>query len=203
MKLFLPIFATTLFLISCSDNYKYDDSKPELKLDVSCYISGYPNELYLNASAKELKDAAQYYYYYWIVDEERMYNYYDIRKKVSYGEHFAKLILIDSFYDTLSRSCSISVNEPLKITLLSPIENYEALKTDTLVFQYGISGGEENAQISIYISTDETLLWEKGKTLENNFLEPPLNEQTYYWGVKAFTEQDTAFSEIRSVWIKN
>jgi len=196
--LFFPAIAA-LFLISCSDGYIFADNGPELELDIF-YGLKYQNGLYIDAHAyiSPIYDA-EYYYYYWIIDGESFYNL-DAQKKVSYGEHFLKFVLIDFFGDTLSKSGVVRVNEPLKITLLSPIEEYEAAKSDTVKFQYKISGidiWEENPQVEIYISTDKEV-W----TQIDSLWMPP-TEDTYYWGIKAFTEQETANSEIRSLCIKN
>jgi len=203
--LFFPAMAA-LFLISCSDGDKFADGKPKIEFNIFYESFKYRNKPYIYAYANVLpKDGEEkYYYYYWMIDGERFYSRI-VEKNVSYGEHFLKFVLIDSFGDTLSESGVIRINEPLKITLLSPVEEYKAAKTDTIEFQCKISGideWEENPQIIVYISTDEEV-WENGKHIQDNFLIPPLNEQVYYWGIKAFTEQDTAFSEIRSVWIKN
>jgi len=167
----------------------------------NCWII---NSKYGYISLKNL-DACYLKDYLWIIDEdtipsgENSYN-------VSYGEHFVKLVMVDTFGDSISESAYIRMDEPLKITLLSPVENYEASRTDRLVFQYRVSGidiWERNVwKDSVYVSTDENV-WEEGKALETNFLRPPLNKQVYYWGVKV-SNQDTAFySEIRSVWIKD
>ena len=190
-----------LFLISCSDD-KFDaNSEPELKFDIFCEEVKYWNVPYIHAFADiSVRDDAEYYYYYWIIDGERFYRL-DEEKKTSYGEHLLEFVLIDRFGDTLGESCVVRINEPLKVNLLSPIEKYEAAKTDAIVFQYKISGidtWEENLQTETYISTDKKV-WKQ----IDGLLMPPLTEKVYYWRVKAFTEQDTTFSEIRSVWIKD
>jgi hypothetical protein len=192
-----------LFLISCSDSDIFNDNgKPEIEFNIFYEIYKYRNEPYIYAKANlSLKDDSEYFYYYWVIDSDRFYSQY-VEKKISYGEHFLKFVLLDSFGDTLSESSIIRVNEPLKITMLSPVEAYEAAKNDTIVFQYKISGidtWEEEPEKVVYISVDEN----EWRPLKGNFLTPPLNEQVYYWRVKAFTEQDTVFSEIRSVWIKD
>jgi hypothetical protein len=202
--LFFPAIAA-LFLISCSDSDKFNiSSNPELGLE-NIYCEQVQNEPYIYARTNlSLKNRAEYVWY-WIIDEKYVNNYspFEFEEKVSYGEHLLKFVLIDSFGDSLTDSCVVSVNEPLKITPLSPIKNYAAAKTDTIVFQYKISGvdtWEENLQISIYISTDKDV-FEKGE-IENNPWVPPQSNQTYYWGIKAFIGQDTAFSEPRRIWIK-
>jgi hypothetical protein len=201
------LFLILPLLISCSDSDKFNiSSKHEIELNIFYEQFKYQDEPYIYARANLSPIGnADYYYYYWIIDGERVsnsYNSFDMQKKVSYGEHFLKFVLIDSFNDTLSESDIVRVDEPLKITLLSPIEKYKAEKTDAILFQYKISGvdtWEREPKTVVYISVDE----EKWRPLEDNFLAPPLNEQVYYWRIKAFTEQDTAFSEIRSVWIKD
>jgi len=202
---FKALMALLLLLISCSESDKFNDSlKPELELEIICEIYMYQNEPYIHAYPYLSQKGNAEYDYYWILDGERIYSQY-LEKKVSYGAHFLKFVLIDRFGDTLSDSGFVYVDEPLKITLLSPVEEYNAAKTDTIVFQYKISGvdtWEEKPKTVVYVSTDSTDE-ENWKPLRNNFLRPPLNEQVYYWKVKAFNEQDTAYSEIRSVWIKD
>jgi hypothetical protein len=168
------------------------------------------NGKYSFISLKNL-DACYLRDYFWIIDEDTIPSF-DSSYVLSYGEHFVKLILVDVFGDSTSESAYIQIDEPLKITLLSPVEDYQAPKNAQLVFQYRISGidtWEAPLEDTVYISTDEnvlendTLLWEEGKALESKFLKPPLNERVYYWGVKV-SNQDTAFySRVRSVWIKN
>jgi len=212
IKNFLFFLAMAASLISCSDSDKFDaDSKSEIEFEVFYRISKCQNKPCIYAYADILPRGGEeiYYYYYWLIDGERLYRYdnKDMKQEnISYGEHFLEFVLIDGFFgDTLSDSGIIQVDEPLEITLLSPIEGYGMAKTDTIVFQYKISGidtWEENPQTVVYVSTDEDV-WENGKPIKDNFLRPPLNERVYYWGVKAFTEQDSTFSEIRSLWIKN
>jgi hypothetical protein len=205
------LFLIFSLLISCSNSDKFNSSNKPVP-EFEWYI--YDNKSYLHAEVYlPLKDDTEYYRYYWIIDEEHFCDGCKyMQKKVSYGEHFLKFVLIDYFGDTLSKDTVVRINEPLKITLLSPIDDYEALKTDSIVFQYKISGvdtWEKEPEIIVYISTDENvskdkkLFWENAVPRENKFLEPPLNELVYYWGIKAFTEQDSAFSEIRKVCIKN
>jgi len=193
-------FATiaALFLVSCSDDKFNASSKPELELlGIVCDSDG----SYIDADAKISRvDDGKYYNPYWIIDGELVSNDLYVRKRVSYGEHFLKFFLIDGFEDILSDSCYIRINEPLRVTLLSPIEKYEAAKTDTIIFQYKISGidtWEENPQTVVYISTDQK------DWMQIDSLLPPPFADTVYWRVKAFNEQYTAFSEIRSIlWIK-
>lgn len=212
IKNFLFFPAIAVFLISCSDSDKFDaNDKSKIEFEVFYRISRCQGKpcIYAYADISPRDGEEDYYYYYWLIDGERLYRHdnKDMRREsISYGEHFLEFVLMDSFFgDTLSDGGIIQVDEPLEITLLSPIEEYRAAKTDTIVFQYKISGidtWEENPQIVVYVSKDKNV-WENGKPIQGNFLMPPLNEQAYYWGVKAFIEQDTAFSEIRSVWIKN
>jgi len=208
MKIFLFLLSmAALLLISCSDRGKFSDNS-EYKIDFYIFHESfeYRNKpyIYVYANIFPRGGEEEYYYYYWIIDGERFFER-ELEKDVSYGEHFVKFVLIDSFGDTLSENAVIRVDEPLKITQLSPIQEYKAAKTDTIEFQYKISGidkWEEEPQVMVYVSKDEDV-WENGKPIKDNFLAPPFNELVYYWGVMAFTKQDTAFSEIRSVWIKN
>jgi len=211
----IALFVVSFFIISCSDSDKFSGEKnQQIRIEGIDY-EVYYGELYLlgilqseivnncwiingKYSYVSLKNLGTCYLsdYLWIIDN------------AGYGEYLVKLVLVDTFGDSISDSAYIKINEPFKITLLSPVENYKASKTDTLSFQYHISG-IDTWEDTVYISTDENvlenkaLLWENGKAMENKFLEPPLNELVYYWGIKVST-QDTAFySEIRSVWIKN
>jgi len=214
IKNFLFFIAmVALLLISCSDNDKFDaNSKSKIEFEVFYRISKCQSKpcIYAYADISPEDSEGIYYYYYWLIDGERLYRHdnKDMRREsISYGEHFLEFVLMDSFFgDTLSDGGVIQVDESLEITLLSPIEEYRAAKTDTIVFQYKISGidtWEENPQTVVYVSTDKDV-WENGKPIKDNFLLPPLNERVYYWGVKAITKQDTTKSkEIRSVWIKN
>jgi len=214
--LFFLAMAAVL-LISCSDSDKFNaNSESKIEFDVYYQLFKYQNKPYLYAYAdiSPRNGEEDDYYYYWVMDgvqqcynchgEHKCYNCRDIEKNISYGEHFLEFILIDSFGDTLSDGGIIQVDEPLKITMLSPVDEYNIAKADTIEFQYKISGidtWEENPQTVVYISTDEDV-WENGKPIQDNFLLPPFDEQAYYWAVKAFTKQDTTYSEIRSVWIK-
>jgi len=187
-----------LFLISCtnSDRFDYDSSKPEPRFDIFYDAFEYQNEPYIYANVYIGEDS-EYYYYYWIIDGEYFYGRY-VEKKVSYGKHFIEFVLLDLFGDTLSESGVLYVDEPLKITLLSPVEKYEAAKTDTIVFQYKMSGvdtWEKEPETIVYISADG----KRWRPLRGNILVPPLNDSVYYWMIRA----DTAFSEIRSLCIKN
>lgn len=214
MKNFLFLFAMAAFSTSCSNSAKFGSNKEsKIEFEIDCCLTyTYENEKYIYAYADitPRNGEEEYYYYYWIMDGKQLCYNCDLDEKVSYGEHFLELVLIDRFGDTLSDGGIIQLDEPLKITLLSPVDKYEAAKTDTIKFQYKISGvdtWEENPQTVVYVSTNEDV-WEKGKPIQNNFLAPPLKERVYYWGVKAIIKQDTVFSEIksdttRSVWIKN
>jgi len=206
-------FLAMAFLISCSDSDKFDaNGKYKIEFDIFYQTYEHRNKprIYAYANITPRGGEDYYYYYYWKMDGKQLCYNCDFDEEVSYGEHFLEFILIDRFGDTLSDGGVIRVDEPLKITLLSPVEEYRAAKTDTIKFQYKISGidtWEENPQTFVYISTDKDV-WENGKPMQDNFLLPPLNERVYYWGVMAITKQDTTFSEIRSkeirsVWIKN
>jgi len=148
--------------------------------------------------------------YLWIIDDDTIPSS-DKTYRTIYGKHFVKLVLIDTFGDSISEGKHLYIDEPIEITMLSPVDEYEAAKNDTLVFQYKINGIDEweTWQDTVYVSTDEnvlendSLLWAEGKALENKFLKPPLTGEAYYWGIKV-SNQDTAFySEIRKVCIKS
>jgi len=186
---------------SCTASSNFGNCK-----DNNCwYINGKYGFISLkNLSACYLRD------YVWIIDGDTIPSYSEKPYNLSYGEHFAKLILVDTFGDSISDSAYIYIDEPLRIIMLSPVDEYEARRNDTLVFQYHISGIDtwEVWKDTVYVSTDEnvlkndTLLWTEGKALENKILKPPLNGQAYYWGVKLSKRNTVIYSRIRKVCIK-
>jgi hypothetical protein len=174
----------------------------------NCWII---NGKYSFISLKDL-DACYLKGYAWIVNGDTIPHSSEKTYDIGYGENFVKLIFVDAFGDSLSESARLRIDEPLGIIMLSPVDEYEAQRYDTLAFQYRISGldvWERPLRDTVYISTDKkvlenkALLWEEGVALRNKFLRPPLNEQVYYWGVKASNKDTAYYSEIRSVWIKN
>jgi len=231
------ILLTVFFLVvSCSDNDKLSREKQQIWIDGIDYgissdkihllgileINGCTSSLnnfekctinncwvinnkHSFISLKNL-DACYLRDYLWIIDEDTIHSG-DSFYNVNYGEHFVKLILVDTFGDSLSESTYLRIDEPLKITLLSPVHEYEAAKKDIIEFQYHISGidtWEEGMwKDTVYVSTDTTLLWEEGNALKNIFFKPPSIQRDYYWGVK-ISKQDTAFySRIRKICIKD
>jgi len=173
-----------LLLVSCSNSDIFNEnSKSEFEFEIFYETFIYRDELYIYAYPYSLDKYGEEYDYYWVIDGERFYGQY-LDRNISYGEHFLEFVLIDSFGDTLSESGVIRVNEPLKITLLSPVNGYEAAITDTIIYQYKINGVDA---------------WEKLHTLVDTLW---VNDSVYSWRVKAFTEQDTVVSEERRVCIK-
>jgi hypothetical protein len=220
-----------LFLVFCSNgdkfsgekkqqiwiegiDYEIDDSKlylwgilqSEIKSCVSSSNLGmcdFNNCWKINGKYFSLKNlgACHLSSYRWIINDEilpSLENSYD----AGYGEHLAKLVLIDIFGDSLSYSTYIQVNKPLKVELLSPICDFsDFLDADSIVFQYKISGVDrwEEVQTSVYFSSDSTSLWEEKNILPSNVLKPPFDKLEYFWGVIAYTEQESDTSEIRCI----
>jgi len=228
------LLATFFLIISCSDSNKFSGENQQVLIEKIYYGSEEPGRVFLQAglqferncfsgtcttindcywvingkcciSSKNL-GACNLRDYLWIIDNDTISSFenpYDI----GYGKHFVKLVLVDAFGDSISSGTyNIQIDEPLKIALLSPVENYKASKMYGLEFQYRISGidtwEEDQWKSTVYVSTDENV-WKNGKALENNFLYPPLDEQEYYWGVKVSNQDTAIYSEIRSVWIEN
>jgi len=157
----------------------------------NCWIiNGGKYGKYSYVSLKNL-DACYLSDYLWIVDDDTIPSSEE-SYKVNYGEHFVKLVLVDIFGDSISYDDSLQIDEPIKITLLSPVDNYEALKTEKIKFQYHISG----------------TAWEEGKWEDTVDIVcvPANNKLACDWRVKLYNqdEDDTIYSqERRKVWIEN
>jgi hypothetical protein len=204
-----------IFILSCSNSDKFSEEE-SLKIFIDrifCEVRN-TNWLYFNAdlhieneeSWKEVNfDELDRYYlqnYYWTIDGIVTKN--KIAQQVSYGKHLVKLFLIDAWGDTLSDSLLVFVNEPLSISLLSPIDDFSKFtETDKIEFEYRVNGVDEwenMDSVFVYVSSDEDSLWKEENKLENNYLEPPLTESVYFWGVKAWiSPNDSAHSEIRKI----
>ena len=206
-----PVIALTLLMLSCSDSEKFSSEKSHVIQLKGISSTSRANELYLyedlwlvnsEHSVPFRLDSAKYYLndYFWIIDSDTIRSNKNPHR-TGYGEHSVKLVLIDAYGDTLSDSISVRLDEPLKIDLLSPIDGFSDFsKTDSLEFRYKISGVDswEQAFSFVYVSTDTNSLWKEENILRDNILKPPLDD-IYFWGVKAFTEQDTVFSMHRQV----
>jgi len=223
MKCFAS-FAAFFLILSCSDSDKFNfDKKQQIRIEGLLY-EPYESEIHLYGNcfsgncatsvncfwiidgkcclhSKNL-DACHISDYLWVIDNDTIHSSESPFYDAGYGEHLVKLILVDAFGDSISYSESIKIDEPLGVTLLSPVENYGTTKNNKLVFQYSISGVDK-WEDTVYISTDKDLFWENSTALENKFLEPPLKEQVYYWRVKVSAQDTTFSSEIRTVWIRN
>jgi len=162
----------------------------------NCWII---NGKYNYVSLKKL-DACYLSDYLWIIDNDtipsskKTYN-------IGYGEHLIKLILVDTFGDSINYSEYIKINEPLNVELLSPIRNFDFSGADSIVFQYKIIGVNnwEQVQSSVYVSATRDLLWEEEKKLPSNVFKPPWDEPKYFWGIIAHTEFESDTSEIRCI----
>jgi hypothetical protein len=213
-KICLFIF---IFIFSCFNSDKFsDEESPKIFIDkIFCEVRNI-NWLYFYADLyikngesprkidfNELDCCLQDYY--WTIDGNVINNAID--QQVSYGKHFVKLFLIDAWGDILSDSLLVFVNQPLSINLFSPIDNFpEFAKTDKIIFEYKVNGVDEwesMDSVFVYVSSDKNSLWEEKNKLENNYLEPPLTESVYFWGVKAWiSPDDSAHSEIREIWLQ-
>jgi hypothetical protein len=208
--LLIAVIVVQVF-ISCSDNGNFSNQEiRRIRINaISARTSGSQISLYADIRL-EYSDSSTYIPLdsikdyvidcFWVINNDLIRSTRNPHR-VGYGEHFVKLVLIDFYGDTISDSLSIRTNEPLKIELLSPIEGFSNFsKEDTLKFRYKVSGVDkwEQMQSFLYVSTDEDSLWEE-KNIRDSILEPP-HTDIYYWGVKAWTEQDAAiYSEIRCI----
>lgn len=217
MKKIIIIFI--VFIFSCSVE-KFEEDKNSEKLILSGFyyerIHGVTSvllylyeDLYIEEDGKyrqtflenlpeeSVKD------YYWILDKDTIYNS-RLQRQVNYGEHEVKLYIIDYFGDTLSDSGFVYIEEPFKITLLSPVNNFKANPNETLGFAYTIRGLKEGEMFDskIYVSTNINTLWEEENIIfGNSFVFPNIDSlNTLYWGVKASTEFNSVKSEIRKIY---
>jgi len=191
MKKLAFIFA--LFIISCSNSDKFDSGNIyKIQIDSISYKYYLYGDFSLESpeySGSILFDSLEKYIinYYWIINDT-VVNLKNpkLNYGLNYGLNSAELFLIDHFGDTISAGKNFCLDEPLKIELLSPINNYHSSKTEILEYQYNISGWncKENIRDSV-ITTEKD---------ENN---------CFFWRVTVFTEQNTDFSESRKVCLED
>jgi hypothetical protein len=200
------VIALALLALSCSDSDKFSGGKSPVIQLRGISSDSRANDLYLYEDLRlvDSEESVPFYLdyskgylsdYFWIIDNDTVRSNKNPHR-TGYGEHFVKLVLIDAYGDTLSDSIYVRLNQPLMIELLSPIYGFSDFsKADSLEFRYKISGVDSWEQVSsfVYVSTDENSLWKEENILEKNILRPPLAD-IYFWGVKAFTEQDSASS---------
>ena len=212
------LFAAFFLIISCSDSDKFSGEKsqririegifyePEELGKVSLYadlqaeknccsgtcttfsdcywiINGKCRISSKNLGACYIKD------YLWIIDNDTIPSF-ENPYNAGYGEHLVKLVLVDAFGDSINYSDSIKMDEPLKVELLSPVRGFNFSETDSIIFQYKISGVDswEKADSSVYVSATKDLLWEEENKLPSDVFKPPWDELTYFWGVIVHTE---------------
>jgi hypothetical protein len=218
MKIYiLAIMLSMLF--SCSNADKFSDEKSQhiriekisgMNIDGDIYLFwNLQTELEscINLSKRDAQNLPKGLWkingnYYHSIDLDSCYltDYISSFKNpynAGFGEHLVELILIDIYGDSIGYSTYIRINEPLKITLLSPIDDFST--TEPVTFQYKISGVDswEQVQSFVYSSTDKESLWEEENA--GKVLNPP-----FFWGVMAFTDHgDSAFSEVRTLWPKD
>jgi hypothetical protein len=121
--------------ISCTSADKFSsDEIQKIKIDSIFYKSETaPSEFFLYGIPEEYVIN-----YYWIING----NFVSSKKpKLTYGSYSVELFLVDYFGDTISSKKDFCINEPIKIHLLSPINNYLKTSKDSLEFQYRITGG--------------------------------------------------------------
>lgn len=189
-KICLLAIILTVF-ISCSNSDKFNDSD-DMKIrlnrigynnsiktlfaDLTYEYNGYPERI-------SLKDLEGFCFYFWVINGDTIYSKNPV---LGYGSQDVKFFLLDIYGDIIGDSLPIfCISEPLKITLLSPIDEFEMQLETKPEFQYSISG----ANCGEYIS--DTVFVEK-------------IQDTTFWQVMAFTEQDTIFSEPRRLlWKKD
>jgi hypothetical protein len=185
MKKLALIFA--FFLISCTDTDKFNGEKIQ-KIQIDSISYSY--NLYGNFSfeSEEYSGGIPLSYirdccisdYHWIINGNLDNSE---NPQLNYGSYSVKLILVDYFGDTVSSSKDFCLNEPLKIDLLSPIDDYLNSSKEPLEFRYRITGWncmEYRDSVDVF----------KGDEGEN------------FWRVIVFTEQRADTSEIRR-WLEN
>jgi len=185
------LFIFLLLIISCSGE-KFDGEKKQgIQAFIDFEVSRTMNlNLYPWIETEDC-------YYFWIVNGDTVSSN---RGKAIYGWNSLKLVLVDAFGDTtIGDSLNFLI---LKISLLSPVDSFS---TDLPVsFRYEINGENEWEGVYpfVYTSKDRDSLWRDENRRDensNNILEPP-----YFWGVRAFTEYGSVFSEeIRWIQPKN
>jgi hypothetical protein len=201
------IFAAMLVL-ACSDGDKFSEEKHDGIFidDISCRVYG--DTLYLyeyiymelegnerDVSLRQLEGYLQNFF--WVIDSDTIGDYWP-RRKISYGEHFIQLSLIDIWGDTLSYSKTILIKEPLNITLLSPVNGYlEFSIGDTIMFDYKIN--DEEIEHAVYVCIGIGCYpWNSNNRLTGKIATMP--GYPVRWGVMASTGEHT---EIRSIWPKD
>jgi len=208
MRMSKIMLIAALFLISCSEGDNFFDENDEKNYTrISPYFScdtlkntmslhGYIYDV--NYKLYNLSYSLENNYlqdFFWIVNGDTIREF-AVEKEMPYGEHFVKLFITDIFGDTASFIDSCWIKEPFSINLLSPVDSFSI--NSPVEFQYEINGKDELKGVFVYASKDKNSLWEEENLWEeediNKTLEPP-----YFWGVKAFTEDDTCYSEIRWV----
>jgi hypothetical protein len=200
------IFAAILVL-ACSDGDKFSEEKrdgifiDDILWNVSRDTLFLNEELFIEYEGQErsvyLRQLDGYLQnFFWVIDNDTIGDYRP-KRKISYGEHFIQLSLIDIWGDTLSYSLNIFHKEPLSITLLSPVDNFPDFQAgDTVMFEYKIN--DENVEHAIYACAGsgctKNSLWDK--SYEWKYKTAVIPKCPVLWGVMASTGERT---EVRSV----
>jgi hypothetical protein len=192
-------FAAAL-LLACSNSYEFREGKRnEIFIEFDYQVVGeilYLYEYLYSEDDIQLQD------FFWVIDSDTIFGNYRPRK-VSYGEHFIQLSLIDIWGDTLSYSETIHVKEPLSITLLSPVNGYSEFSLgDTVIFEYRIN--DEEMRHAVYAcqglgcAENDSIFWADKYKLR--FKAAIIPDNPVFWGVMTSTGYRT---EKRSIWPKN
>jgi hypothetical protein len=193
------VFAVA-FLLACSNDEFREKNREEIFIEFDYQVVGETLYLYEYLYAEgdiQLQD------FFWVIDNDTIFGNYRPRK-ISHGEHFIQLSLIDIWGDTLSYSETISIKEPLNVTLLSPVDGYSEFSVgDTVIFEYKIN--DEEMGYAIYAcqglgcrENKDSLFWTD--RFKWRFKAAIIPDNPVFWGVMTSTGKRT---EIRSIWPKN
>jgi hypothetical protein len=193
------------FLLACSNSDEFrKGEREEIFIEFDYQVIGetlYLDEYLYAENEVQLQD------FFWVIDSDTIFGNYRPRK-ISYGEHFIQLSLIDIWGDTLIYSETILVKEPLSITLLSPVDEFVA-NDNFIKFQYKINGASKETQSSVYFcigencfDKEEEPVWMK---LKGNILplyEDIFSQKKIFWQVEACEGEKCVYSRGREIWLE-
>jgi hypothetical protein len=191
---------TVVLLLACSnsDEFRKEEHK-KLLIEFDYQVIG--EMLYLDEYIYSEGDI-QLQNFFWIIDNDTIFGNYRPRK-ISYGEHFIQLSLIDIWGDTSSYSDTVFIKEPFSVTLLSPVNGYSEFSIgDTVVFEYRISDEEVGHTVyacqGLGCAENDSIFWNEEYKLR--FQAAIIPDNPVFWGVMTSTGYRT---EKRSIWPKN
>jgi hypothetical protein len=192
-------FAAAL-LLACSNSNEFHEKKHmEVFIEFDYQVVG--GILYLYEYLYAEGDI-QLQNFFWVIDSDTIFGEYRPRK-ISYGEHFIQLSLIDIWGDTISYSETIPVKEPLSITLLSPVNGYSEFSVgDTVIFEYKVNDEEIGHAVyacqGLGCAENDSIFWTDRYKLR--FKAAIIPDNPVFWGVMTSTGYRT--KEKRSIWPK-